>query len=292
MSKGLGKGLGSLIPEKPQKTKISSQKGEEDVIELTTKEEQESIVYLSPFQIKVNPYQSRKEFSQFAMEELTNSIKRYGIIQPLIAVQKGEGYELTAGERRLRAAKEAKLEEVPVIVRDYNKQKRLEVALIENLQRENLSPIETAMAYKKLVDDFNMTARQVANSVGKSRPSVSNVIRLLNLPEEIQKAILKGRVTERNALWIAGLETEAKQMQVFRRMLHNNLTGNQLKEEVKKMGGTKKARIKQDPKDKEREQRLREALGTKVKIDRKKNGGNITIDFYSDEELEDIINKF
>jgi ParB family chromosome partitioning protein len=291
MSKGLGRGLGSLIPEKPKKTKISSQGREEDIIEVTTKEERENITYLSPSLIKANSSQPRKEFSQVGLDELSDSIKRYGIIQPLIVIRKGSEYELIAGERRLRASKLAELDQVPVIIRDYDQQRKLEVALIENLQREDLSPIETAMAYKKLVDDFNMTVQQVANSVGRSRSSVSNLMRLLNLPDEIQQAILKGQVTERNALWIAGLETEAKQMQVFRKMLHNNLTSAQLKEEVKRMGGTKQARIKQDPEDKEREQKLREALSTRVKIDRKKKGGTITVDFYSNEELDDIIDK-
>lgn len=291
MSKGLGRGLGSLIPEKPKKTKISSNGREEDIVEVVTEEERENVTHLPPSRIRLNPSQPRKEFSQFAMEELADSVRRYGIIQPLIVSKVGKGYELIAGERRLRAAQQVGLEEVPVIIRDYDKQKKLEVALIENLQREDLTPIETAMAYKKLIDDFNLTVQKVANSVGKSRPSVSNLMRLLNLPEEIQRAILKGQVTERNALWIAGLETEAKQMQVFRKMIHDNLTSTQLKEEVKRMGGTKQARIKQDPKDQEREQRLREILSTRVKIDRKKRGGNITIDFYSDEELEDIIDK-
>lgn len=284
--------MGSLIPEKPKKTKVSSQGREEDIVEVVTEEERENVTHLSPSRIKVNSSQPRKEFSQFAMEELTESIRNYGIIQPLIVSGKGKKYELIAGERRLRAAQQAGLDEVPVIVRDYNKQKKLEVALIENLQREDLTPIETAMAYKKLIDDFNLSVRQVADSVGKSRPAVSNLMRLLNLPEEIQKAILKGQVTERNALWIAGLDTEAKQMQVFRKMLHKDLTSAQLKEEVKRMGGTKQARIKQDPRDQERQQRLRESLGTKVKIERKKKGGNITIDFYSDEELDDIVDKF
>ena len=292
MSNGLGKGLNSLIPQKPKKTRTSSPEGESEVVDVTTEEERENVTHLSPEDIKPNSSQPRKEFTGQAMQELADSIKHYGVIQPLIVARSGDGYELIAGERRLRAAKEAGLEQVPVIVRDYDQQRQLEVALIENLQREDLTPIETASAYKKLVDDFNMSIQKVAESVGKSRPSVSNLMRLLDLPEEIQDAILKGQVSERHALWIAGLDTEAKQMQIFRKMLHENMSTAQMKEEVQKMGGTKNARIQQDPRDREREQKLREVLGTRVKIDRKKKGGNITIDFYSDEELDGMVDKF
>ncbi|MFW5888305.1 MAG: ParB/RepB/Spo0J family partition protein [Patescibacteria group bacterium] len=289
MPKGLGRGLDSLIPQKPKKTK--NDKGG-DIMDVTTEEERENITELDINKIKARPSQPRKEFSGHAMEELTDSVRRYGIIQPLIVTPTEEGYELIAGERRLRAGVEAGLEKVPVVVRDYDQQKQLEVALIENLQREDLTPIEKAVAYRKLMADFNMSVQDVAESVGKSRPSVSNIMRLLDLPEEIQDAILKGKLNEANALWVAGLDTEAKQMEVFRKIIHGNMTYGQVREEVKKMGGTKQARIKQDPKDGEREERLREAVGTKVKLTRKKKGGTITIDFYSDEELDGIIDKF
>jgi ParB family chromosome partitioning protein len=288
MTKGLGRGLDSLIPQKPKKSRI----GDGDIMDITTEEERENITELEIKKIKARPSQPRKEFTNSTMQELAASIRKYGIIQPLIVTSTDDGYELIAGERRLRAAKEAELKKVPVVIRDYDQQKQLEVALIENLQREDLTPIETAVAYRKLMADFNMTTQNVADSVGKSRPSVSNAMRLLYLPEEIQDAILKGKLNETNALWLAGLDTEAKQMEVFRKMMQKNMTPDQVKEEIKKMGGTKKARIKQDPRDSEREERLRESLGTKVKLTRKKKGGSLTIDFYSDEELDDIVEKF
>jgi ParB family chromosome partitioning protein len=288
MAKGLGRGLDSLIPQKPKK----SGAGKGGVMDVTTEEERENIAEIDINKVKARPSQPRKEFADNAMQELIASVRRYGIIQPLIVTGADNNYELIAGERRLRAAKEAGLKKVPVVIRDYDQQRQLEVALIENLQREDLTPIETAVAYRKLIADFNMSVQDVADSVGKSRPSVSNMMRLLDLPEEIQDAILKGKLHETNALWIAGLDTEAKQMEIFRKIVHGNITHNQVKEEVKKMGGTKQARIKQDPKDGEREERLREAVGTKVKLTRKKKGGTITIDFYSDEELDGIIDKF
>jgi ParB family chromosome partitioning protein len=288
MTKGLGRGLNSLIPQKPKKGGA----GSGDAMDVTTEEERENITELNINKVKARPSQPRKEFPNSAMQELAASIRKYGVIQPLIVTSSEDGYELIAGERRLRAAKEAGLKKIPAVVRDYNQQKQLEVALIENLQREDLTPIETAVAYRKLIADFNMSVQDVADSVGKSRPSVSNLMRLLDLPEEIQDAILKGKLNETNALWIAGLDTEAKQMEVFRKIMHGDATYSQVREEVKKMGGTKQARIKQDPKDETREEKLRENLGTKVKITRKKRGGSITIDFYSDEELDDIVDKF
>ena len=293
MSNGLGRGLDSLIPQKPKKTRTSTTQEEgAEVVDVTTEEERENVTQLSTKEIRTNTSQPRKNFSERSIAELGESVERYGVIQPLIVAKTDNGYELIAGERRLRAAQKVGLEDVPVIVRDYDQQRQLEVALIENLQREDLTPIETASAYKKLMDDFNMTVQQVANSVGKSRSSISNLMRLLDLPEEIQDAILKGQVSERNALWIAGLDTEAKQMQIFRKMIYGNLSARQVQKEVKEIGGTKNARIKQDPKDQERQERLKEVLGTKVQIERKKKGGNIVIDFYSDEELDGIVDKF
>lgn len=292
MPSGLGKGLDSLIPKSPQNKKgVASDKGVPDIADVTTKEERENVTTLEIDSIKIKDFQPRKEFSEQPLEELSESIKNYGVIQPLIVSGIEGKYELIAGERRLRAAQKAGLKEIPVIIRDYDSQKQLEIALIENIQREDLSPIEEALAYKKLIDDFNMTVREVAKKVGKSRPAVSNVMRLLELPEEVQESVLKGQLKERQALWIAGLDTEAKQMEMFRKVLHDSMSTNDIKEEVKKMGGTKQARIKQDPRDKNREDRLREALGTKVKIERKKKGGSVTIDFYSDEELDGIVDR-
>lgn len=225
------------------------------------------------------------------MDELVESIKRYGIIQPLVVTEKDGGYELIAGERRLRSSKIIGLEKVPVIIRDASSQEKLEVALIENLQREDLNPVETALAYRKLIDEFNLSQEDVAKRVGKSRPSVSNILRVLNLPEEIQVALIEGRITEGHAKILAGLEGETRQMALFRKMLNTKMSVDDATQEARRMGGTKQAKVKINYADKDKEFAFREFFGTKVEIRRKRKGGQIIIDFFGDEELEDMVTK-
>lgn len=289
MSNGLGRGLSSLIPQKVNKeTEIKSG---DDFVNVLSKYDKDKILRISPDKIKVNPHQPRQRFADHGMDELVDSIRQYGIIQPLIVSQADGDYELIAGERRLRAAKIIGLLEVPVIARDAGAQEKLEVALIENLQRENLNPVETAMAYRKLIDEFNLNQEDVAKKVGKSRSSVANTLRVLNLPEEIQLALMEGRITEGHAKLLTGLDSEVKQVSLFRKMLNTGMTVSDAMEEARRMGGTKQARVKINYADKDKEFAFREFFGTKVEVKRKGRGGQIIIDFYSDEELAEMFNK-
>ena len=291
--KGLGRGLDSLIPKQPQKAQPASEdeSAEEMVVDVLSEEDKNQVFHVDPAKIEANEMQPRKTFSDASLNELMDSIRSYGIIQPLVVVKKGDGYELIAGERRLRASKEIGLEQVPVILRDMDQQKKLEVSLVENLQREDLNPVEKALAYRKLIDEFNLTVQQLADRVGKSRPVISNSLRMLALPEEIQQALINGTINEGHANLLTGLETEAKQFNLFRKIVNGNLSVQKTKKEVQDMGGTKSGKIKTDHRDKEKENDLRGFLGTKVEIKRTSKGGKLIIDFYSDEELDNLIKK-
>jgi len=289
MSNGLGRGLGSLIPQKSNKIEVHSGSGMG--VSNTASDDKNRVLEIEPEKIKVNPMQPRSQFGNSNMDELVESVREYGIIQPLVVTKSGGEYELIAGERRLRAAKVLGLKKVPVIVRDADSQRKLEVALVENLQRENLNPIEAAVAYKKLVDEFNLTQEEVARRVGKSRPAVTNALRFLILPREIQQAISDGKISEGHAKYLSGLDSVAKQMALFKKILRNNLTVRDTDKEAKKMGGTKQARVKIDYADKDRELAFREFFGAKTELRRRGDGGQITISFFSDEELENIMGK-
>lgn len=275
----------------PQKINKAASVGGEAVISTVGEAEKDKILHVSPEQIGTNPLQPRKNFSESQQNELVESIKQYGVIQPLIVTKKDSGFELIAGERRLRAAKTLGLPTVPVIVREAAEHEKLEVALVENLQRENLNPIETALAYKKLMDEFNLNHEELARRVGKARPSVSNTLRYLGLPEEIQLALIQGKISEGHAKILAGLDSETKQLTLFRKIIHTGLSLDNTHLESRRMGGTKAARIKINYQDNDKEFALREALGTKVRIHRKQSGGQIIIDFFSDDELAAIIGK-
>jgi len=290
MPQGLGRGLGSLIPKKtmtygqnPFKSEIS----EEETIVL---HDSDRVLKISPERISINPQQPRSDFNEAALNDLAESIKEHGIISPLLVTRKGDGFELIAGERRLRAAKILGLKEVPVIVRDEKEQKKLELALIENLQRENLNPLESALAYKRLMNEFNLTQEEAAHKLGKARSSVANSLRLLSLPAEAQEALSQGKISEAHAKYLLGLEGEAKQINVLRKILRHNLTVLETSREIKRLGGTKAAKIK-DYSDTNKEEELASYLNTKVEIRRQGKGGKILIDFYSEEELSDILTK-
>jgi len=284
---GLGRGLSSLIPPRS-----SGGAGQAKKIDSSLSADAKDKIYqLDVSKIEVNSMQPRRRFTDYQMEELVDSIKEYGIIQPLIVSQKGDKYELIAGERRWRAARKLGLETVPAIIRNADQQEKLEVSLIENVQREDLSPIEMAAAYQKLVDEFNLTQEEVAKRVGKSRSSVTNTLRLLNLPEEIQLAIIDGKITEGHAKYLIGLNSKDKQMLLFKKIMRKNWSVYETNKAARRMGGTKKARIKINYADKDKEFALREFFGTKVEIKRKGKGGQIIIDFYSDDELGEIVNK-
>lgn len=287
---GLGRGLGSLIPQKVNK-KVEKQTGQIEAVDILTDDDKNRVLEVDPGLITENPMQPRQVFSESSINELAESIEQHGIIQPLIVTKTEKGYELIAGERRLRASKKIGLETVPIIVREIDEQKKLEVALIENIQRESLNPIETAIAYQKLIDEFNLTQEKVAKRVGKSRPVITNSLRLMNLPDEIQQALVEGKISEGHAKYILGLENEVKQMTLFRKILNSNLSVHETNAEIRRTGGTKAARIKINYKDKDKEFAFREFFGTKVEIKRKGKGGQIIIDFFSDDELENMVSK-
>ncbi|MDP2737095.1 MAG: ParB/RepB/Spo0J family partition protein [bacterium] len=289
MANSLGRGLSSLIPQKVNKVATTS--SGDAVVNVTSMDDKGRVLELNPEQIALNPMQPRKNFNEHQLNELVESIKQYGIIQPLIVTQKNGRYELIAGERRLRAAKVLGLASVPAIVREADEQQKLELALVENIQREDLNSIETAIAYRKLIDEFNLSQDELAARVSRSRPVITNTLRFLNLPEEIQNALIEGKITEGHAKVIVGLETEAQQFALFKKILLNKMSVDQSLKETRIMGGTKQARIKINYADKDKEFAFRQFFGTKAEVKRKGKGGEIIIYFFSDEELGEIVQK-
>lgn len=274
MSRGLGKGLNALITS--------------NLIE-----EGEQVKEVSVSEIRPNPYQPRKEFEQSAIDELAHSIREHGIIQPLIVRKSIKGFELVAGERRLRAAKLAGLKQVPVVVKAYTDQQLMEIALIENLQRENLNPLEEAEAYEKLIAHHEYTQEQLAQRIGKSRPHVANMLRLLQLPESIRKLVAATELTMGHARALLSVADENMQMQLAKDVVEKGLNVRQLEELVKQLNVScetkKKKPAKNEPILIEMEERLRSRFGTAVKIKKGAKRGKIEIDFYSQEDLQRII---
>lgn len=290
MPQGLGRGLGSLIPKKTMtygQNPFKSEIAEEEMVVIN---DGDRILKINPDRISINPHQPRTHFADAALNDLAESIKQHGIISPLLVTRKGNEFELIAGERRLRSAKLIGLKEVPVIVREEKEQKKLEIALIENLQREDLNPLETARAYQKLIDEFSITQEEAARKVGKARSSVANALRLLTLPNQVQEALASGKITEAHAKYLLGLEGEAKQINMLKKILRQNMTVAETDKEIKRLGGTKAAKTK-DYFDRAREEELEEFLTTKVEIKRQGKGGKLVIDFYSEEELNGILKK-
>lgn len=279
---GLGQGLDALIPG-----------GGEEVQHLhnTTRINQLPIDAIQP-----NPQQPRVEMDEEAIQELADSIREYGIIQPLIVSQsfEQENYILIAGERRWRAAKAAELTMVPAIIREVSDQGQLEIALIENLQREDLTPIETAGAYQQLADTFSLTHEQIANRVGKSRTTVTNTIRLLQLPDQVKKSLAEGLISEGHARALLGLNSNQAQRAALSTVLNLGLNVRQTESLVKKLNGERLPSTPKptpSPEISALEDRLRQHFGTKVNLQNRKNGGSMVIYYYSDEELNTILDK-
>src|SRR3989339_320328 len=277
----LGKGLGSLIPQKHSLT--------ERIIPSARKE----ILEIPPNDIKENPRQPRHHFSPADLEDLIASIKEHGILQPLVVTRAGAKYELIAGERRLRASRALGLKTVPAIVRDASEQEKLELALIENIQRQDLNAVEEAIAYKALVDEFGLTQDAVAARVGKSRSAVANILRLLDLPDEVIAALREGRITKSHARTLLSEENAERRHALFQSMLNGGMT---VREVEARVGGTGqrskwKGQYAKDPNVAAHEKRLREILGTKVEIQEKNGKGKIAISFYSKEELLELLDR-
>ncbi|MBU1132128.1 ParB/RepB/Spo0J family partition protein [Patescibacteria group bacterium] len=285
---GLGKGLGSLIPRK-NLTNVVSEENKNFLLE----ENKNQLLQIPPEEIEINPLQPRKIFNHEDLEELIESIKQYGIIQPLVVTKIPGGYQLIAGERRLRSAKIAGFATVPAIVRDASEQEKLELALIENVQRKDLNPIEKAIAYERLMSEFNLNQEQVADKMGISRSAVANTIRFLGLPEEVQKALADGKISEGHAKVIAGMENEFEQLEFLNKILQFNFTVRDAEKEMKKKAPARKsiALASKEAVIEEKEDILRSQLNTKVNIKKKGTEGQIVIDFYSEEELNSIIDQ-
>jgi ParB family chromosome partitioning protein len=269
----LGKGLDALIPSL-------------DV------EEHEQILEVPIKNIRPNPYQPRKEFDEKALDELSESIKQYGVIQPLIVRKSIRGYELVAGERRLRASQRAGLEKVPVVSKDFSNEQIMEIALIENLQRENLNAIEIAQAYEKIMKQFSLTQEELAKKVGKSRPHVANFMRLLQLPKQIQDNVSRGTLSMGHARALLALEDDKLKIRIANEVIKKDLSVRQIEEMIKKLtegSPTELQEIKKNIFLVGFEERLQSRLGTAVKIKMGKGKGKIEIEFYSNDDLERIM---
>lgn len=239
-----------------------------------------------------NPHQPRVRFNESKLAELADSIKEHGIIQPLIVTNIKDGdYELIAGERRLEASKIAGLEHVPVIVKDVDDQKKAEWALIENVQRHDLNPMEEARAYKKMQNKFSMTQEDIAVRVGKSRSTIANSLRLLNLPIEIQRALMNEKITEGHAKTILAINNPEKQRALYELILKENLNVRQTEGRVRDAlgGGARRKTNNFDPELHSMQEKLAQSLGTKVEIKKSSKGGKIVIDFYSEEEFDSLL---
>lgn len=274
---GLGRGLGALIP-----TKIAPEPGTEaaEVVSAGYSE-------ISVEDIQANPHQPRKHFSPSELEDLLSSIKEHGILMPLVVTKLENGkYELIAGERRLRASRMLGLHQVPVVVRTATDQQKLELALIENIQRQNLDAVEEAQAYQALADQFSLRQEDVAVRVGKSRSHVANTMRLLELDEAILEALANKKISRSHARTLLAETDEKRRMDLFHEMLNGGMT---VREAEAKAGNKKRIKEAKDPNLAALEAELREALGTKVELLMKGGAGKISIHFYSKEELKELI---
>ena len=284
---GLGRGLGSLIPSKVAKEAVR-----EENKEVAFTSDDAAVQQIPVGMIEPNPFQPRLEFDHAGLDDLIESIKQYGIIQPLILSKEGERYQLIAGERRWRAAKIAGFKTVPAIVRDVNTQEKLELALIENIQRKDLNAIERALAYRRLIDEFNLTQEEAGRRLGKSRPAITQTLSFLNLPEEIQRALAEGKITEGHARVIVGLKTREAQMELFEKILKYNFTVRDTEEEGRTVRNRKPREYAVlDSEMRRWQEDLQSALSTRVAIKSRDGEGELSIKFFSKEELSEIAKK-
>jgi ParB family chromosome partitioning protein len=276
--KALGKGLQALLPEKKTLVWKVEQDGQ-------------NIFNVALNQIIPNRYQPRTNFVEDELEGLAQSIKEHGVLQPIVVRRKGDGvYELIAGERRLRAATIAGLSTIPALVRNSNDEKSLALALVENIQRENLNPMEEAKAYSRLMGEFGLTQDLVASSVGKDRSSIANILRLLGLPKEIQQFIESGALSLGHAKVLAGVSSPSAQIQLAKRIVSEQLSVRQTEQLVagQKSGGSRKHPKTEPNKFHHLEDQLRKYFGTKVQVRTGARGGQLVIQYYSDEELDRV----
>ena len=278
--RGLGKGLAALLPDEP----IS------DLLEEEL--DKESITNIDINLIEPNKDQPRRQFEKESLQELKESIEQFGIIQPIIVRKKEDKYEIIAGERRWRAAKAAKLENIPCIIRKTDDKEAMKLALIENIQRQDLNPIEEAMAYKSLIEEYKLTQEDLAKTIGKSRSYIANTVRLLNLDKEIIENIQEGKLTAGHGRALLAIPNKKERLKTANAIINDKINVRDVENIAKKSKGKKsktKAKATKDPFIIDIEEKLMRTLGTKVNLISKQNGGKIEIEFYSDEDLERII---
>lgn len=285
---GLGKGLDSLIKDNSsaKKTAAANTSSENKAEEMKSGEQMIKINMVEP-----NRDQPRKKFEEDALLELADSIKQFGVLQPLLVRKRKDYYEIIAGERRWRAAKMAGVKEVPVIIKDYTEQEIVEIGLIENIQRENLNPIEEAMAFKKLLEEFNLKQDEVAERVSKSRTAVTNSMRLLKLDERVQEMIVDDMISTGHARALLAIDDKEQQYDLANKIFDEKLSVRETEKLVKEIKNPKKPKMKKKVENEfvytDLENRMKEVMGTKVNISSKGNGkGKIEIEYYSDDELE------
>lgn len=291
-ARGLGKGLDSLIPNTIENTKKKTGNEKEKV--LPQEKGPETIVKIT--MVEPNREQPRKNFDEDALQELADSIKQFGLLQPILVQDRKDHYEIIAGERRWRAAKLAGLKEVPVIIRNLTEQEIVEISLIENIQRENLNPIEEAQAYKKLLTEFNLKQDEVAERVSKSRTAVTNSMRLLKLCDEVQQMVIDEMISTGHARALLAIEDEEQQYTIAQRIFDEKMSVRDVEKLVRNINKPKVEKVKAE-KNKNLEyiyqntaEKIKESLGTKVSISAKENGsGKIEIEFFSHEDFDRLI---
>ena len=286
MKRGLGKGLDAFFPP------INSQQNEE-----TSKKEspKEGIIEINIKDIIVNEGQPRKKFDNDALNELAESIKNYGIIQPIVVSKNNDKYEIIAGERRYRAAKIANLKKVPVIIKEYDEKTKSEIALIENIQREDLNILERANAYKEIIDKYGISQEKLAEKIGKSRSSIANSIRILKFNDKIKKYILENKLSEGHCKVLASISDKTLQEALAQKVVDKEISVRQLEELVKGLKEKNKENEKQKKKGKKEiwlediEEKFKNFFQTKVEIKHANNKGKIILEYYSNDELERIL---
>lgn len=266
--KALGKGLGALFPEEDFK---------------------KDVIMVESSNIRRNPYQPREDYSDSEIESLVDSISNKGIIQPIVVRKKGKVYEVVCGERRYRAAKKAGLKKVPVIIKDLTDREVLELALVENLQRKDLNPIEEANAYDRLIKEFGLTQSEIAKVVSKKRTTVANRLRLLKLPRSVKSMVMREEISEGHARALLSLDNETSIISLANEIKRKGLSVRNVESLIRKRGKIRKKSKKKDPFSTEVERLLREKFGTKCTVKRRGEKGNIAIDFYSEKDLNRIL---
>ena len=299
---GLGRGLDALFPEKTVQSKHQEIKKLNNITECQVSREKEGknngVMMVKISKVEPNREQPRKKFDEDSLLELSESIKQYGVLQPLLVSDKKDYYEIIAGERRWRAAKLAGIKEIPIIIREFSNQETVEISLIENIQREDLNPVEEAMAYKRLIDEFHLKQDEIAERVSKSRTAVTNSLRLLKLDPRVQNMVIEEMITAGHARAILGISDPDTQEMVASKVFDHKLSVRETEELVRKIlnPSKKKEKVSNTAEDavyESLEEKMKGITGTRVFIRRKKNNkGKIEIEYYSRDDLERIIDLF